>query len=140
MTIRGGREQQWWSLSLFIVGFAFYAAELVLGNSMSPRTYGYAAYDIAAATWAQGFMSASALVLYGLYINGRWPAWSPILRAVGWSMLTAMFAFMAVSAWFAEDGIHIVIFAVMFFGRRSITFAIISVAEARARRNQSGAG
>ena len=96
--IAKGPEQLWWAQTIFLVGLAFYLADLFLGGSMTPTTYGYMAYDIDARSWAQGFMAASAAVLFGLYINGRWPEWTPVMRCVGWSVLALMHILLAVSA------------------------------------------
>ncbi len=134
MILRDRDGQAWWAKRLFFVGVAFLLSELVLGNSMSPRTYGFAAYDVDASMWAQGFMAASALVLYGLFINGRWPLWSPLMRLAGWIMLSGLFLFLAISAWTAEDGLHIVIFAVVFFLPRTIPYAVMNARDLYDRR------
>lgn len=136
--IAKGPEQLWWAQTIFFVGLAFYLADLFLGGSMTPTTYGYMAYDIDARSWAQGFMAASAAVLFGLYINGRWPAWTPVMRCVGWSVLALMHVLLAVSAWFAVDGLHIVIFSVLFFFRRSAAFALLSAREYLLRKRGHG--
>jgi hypothetical protein len=137
--IAKGAEQLWWAQTIFFVGLAFYGSDMFLGGSMTPTTYGYLAYDIDARSWSQGFMAASAMVLFGLYINGRWPLWTPIMRAVGWSVLALMHVLLAVSAWTAVDGLHIVIFSVLFFFRRSATFALLSIREALKRRGHGSA-
>lgn len=132
--VRDAWEQRWWGICLFCIGTSFLLSEALLGNSMSPNTYGFAAYDVDAATWAKGFMAGSALVLYGLYINGRWPIGSPALRALGWAMMLYLFLFLAYSAAGAEDGVHIVLFNFMLFIPRCIQFVSSNVRDLLDRR------
>jgi hypothetical protein len=108
---------------LILVGIAFGVLSVIDPESMGPAVYGARAYAIPAEAWALGFVSAAALVIFGVHINGRRPTFTPIIRLIGIAFLMGMFGYLAHSAWGAEDGEPIVIFSILFFGVDLVEFA-----------------
>ena len=109
------RPTQWFfCLRMFICGLAFYAAATMVPTAMTIEQFGKVAYDIDAETWGIGFMSASALSIYGIHINGRW-RWSAVLRILGYTALLTMFLVLTFSALTAPFGTPTVVFGGLFF-------------------------
>lgn len=127
-------EQACLAKRIFIIGFLFMVYDLLAGGTMSPRTYGYIAYDIDAKWWAGGQMTFSALCLYGLMINGKAPLLTPILRLIGWSMLAVMFCILAISAAMAEDGVHITLIILVIFLPDTATYCATNARDLWKRR------
>lgn len=133
MNLMIDRMDQWrFCLRIFACGLLFYVAAKVWPDAMPVQVYGQMAYDIAAETWALGFMSASGMVAYGVHINGRW-RWSPVLRIVGYMILLMMFAFLVGSAFHAPFGAVVVIFGGLFFVPMVIGFLRINLMDFIAR-------
>lgn len=127
------RPSQWrFALSIFVIGVCFMFAAVFAPDVMTPAVYGDWAYDVDAEAWAGAFIASSALVLYGLHINGRW-RFSPVIRAAGYLSLTALFFSIGVSSFFAENGLHLVIFAWVYFVPQCVRFLRISIVDMRRR-------
>ena len=92
----------------------FYIAASIWPDAMPVMVYGEMAYQIEAETWALGFMGSSALLAYGVHINGRW-RWSPCVRVAALLFMLALFAYLVASAVMAPAGSVVAIFGGLFF-------------------------
>ena len=109
------RSDQWaFAWRIFACGMLFFVASSIWPEAMPADVYGDLAYQIEAETWSLGFMGASALLAYGVHINGRW-RWSPLARITGLGFLLAMFSFLVWSAIHAPAGSVVAIFGGLFF-------------------------
>lgn len=127
------RPAQWrFAIQLFLIGFAFLIAAFFFPQTMAQNVYGMIAYDTPAETWAAGFIASSGLVLYGLHINGRW-FWSPMIRGLGYTLLIVLFGIIGLSSAKASDGLHLTIFAVLYFIPQAFHFLRIAVCDMKGR-------
>jgi hypothetical protein len=109
------RADQWaFAWRIFACGMLFFIAASIWPEAMPSEVYGEMAYQIEAETWALGFMGASALLAYGVHINGRW-RWSPTVRVTALMFLLGMFAYLVASAVTAPAGSVVAIFGGLFF-------------------------
>ena len=127
-------EQLFFAWRVFLCGLAFFIASAFWPSPMAPAVYGIAAYDIQAEAWAVGFMSSSALVLWGVTINGRW-YYSPFVRMTGFAALLVMFLVLSISAMSAPMGSVVVIFGGLFFVPDCIRFLRLNIIDAMARHD-----
>lgn len=128
----GRGEQLLFAVSMFMIGLAIYVMAMTTPGLMTPDEFGQVAYDIDAETWALGFMSSAAAVIYGIVINGRW-RWSAIFRIVGFASFAVMFGTLGLSAVTAAHGAAILIFA-PYFVLRCVLFIRSNIADIAARR------
>jgi hypothetical protein len=82
-------------------------------------------------------MGASALLAYGVHINGRW-RWSPAVRVTALMFLLGMFAYLVASAVTAPAGSVVAIFGGLFFIPMIAGFLKTNLRDLRVRWSYGG--
>jgi hypothetical protein len=127
------RSDQWaFAWRIFACGMLFYIAASIWPDAMPVMVYGEMAYQIEAETWALGFMGSSALLAYGVHINGRW-RWSPCVRVAALLFMLALFAYLVASAVMAPAGSVVAIFGGLFFIPMIVGFLKTNLRDLRVR-------